>query len=97
MGMFIANGFSQKADTDSIKFRISDIFPAFSYSPEPKFSLGALGYLYLDLKKEDPETVQSYINFLTRLTSNNQVLGEINRELLTDGNKLRFLGGMEYA
>jgi hypothetical protein len=42
MGLSITNGFCQTAETDSIKFRRFDIFPAFGYSPETNFTLGAL-------------------------------------------------------
>jgi hypothetical protein len=97
IGIFITNGFCQTVESDSIKIRRLDIFPVVSYSPETKLTLGALGYLYPNLKTEDPETVQSYINFLALYTFNNQVLVETNWELFTNGNKMRFLGGMEFA
>ncbi len=97
IGIFNSNGFCQTAGNDSIKIRKFDIFPVISYSPETNFTLGALGYLYPDLKNKDPETVQSYINFLALYTFNNQVLVETNWELFTDGNKMRYLGGMEFA
>jgi outer membrane protein assembly factor BamA len=74
-----------------------DVFPAVSYTPETKLTLGVLGYLYPDLKTEDPETVQSYINFLALYTFANQLLLETNWEVFTDGNKMRYLGGMEFA
>lgn len=97
IGLSITSGFCQIAETDSSKFRRFDVFPAIGYSPETKLTLGALGYVYFDLKKEDPETVRSYINFLGLYSFNNQILAETNWELFTDGNKMRILGGMEFA
>jgi hypothetical protein len=95
--IIIPNGLCQTIGSDSGKRRKFDLFPAISYSPETKLTLGALGYLYPDLKNEDTSTVQSYINFLTLYTFANQVLVETNWELFTDGNKMRILGGMEFA
>ncbi len=93
--------FQAKAQTqqqeDSIKFRKYDIFPAISYSPETKLTLGVIGYRYLDLSKSDPETTRSYINFVAVYTTTNQAIVESNWELFTDGNKLRFRGGFTFA
>jgi outer membrane protein assembly factor BamA len=97
IGLFIPNAFCQTTESDSVKIRRFDIFPAISYTPETNLTLGALGYLYPNFKKEDPETVQSYINFLALYTFANQLLIETNWEFFTDGNKMRFIGGIEFA
>ena len=97
IGIFNPNGFCQTTETDSSKVRRLDIFPAISYSPETNFTLGALGYFYPNLKTKDPETIQSFISFLALYTFNNQILTETNWEIFTDGNKMRILGGMEFA
>ena len=95
--MSISTGFSQAEDSTKVKIRRFDIFPAISYSPETKLTLGALGYWYLNLANEDTTTVQSYINFLALYTTANQVVVETNWDVFTDGNKMRFQGGLEFA
>ncbi len=81
----------------STRQRRIDIFPAISYSPETKLTLGALGYWYPNFVNQDTENVQSYINFLTLYTTANQILLESNWDVRMDGNKIRFRGGLEFA
>ncbi len=97
IGVSRPDGFCQTAGTKGGRVRKFDVFPAIGYSPETKLTLGALGYYYPDLKTEDSTTVQSYINFLGLYTFANQVLLRTNWELFTDGNKMRYMGGMEFA
>jgi outer membrane protein assembly factor BamA len=97
LGLSGTNGFAQAEESDSVKVRRFDIFPAISYSPETKLTLGALGYWYLNLANKDPETMQSYINFLALYTTANQVIVETNWDIFTDGNKMRFQGALEFT
>jgi hypothetical protein len=54
----VFSGFGQQenppADTVKKDFRRFDFFPAISYAPETKLTLGVIGYYYLDLTKDDP-------------------------------------------
>ncbi len=87
----------QQADSLHREYRKYDIFPAISYSPETKLSLGALGYRYFDLEKDDPETITSYINFLALFTTARQVLIETNWDIFANGNETRYRGALEFA
>jgi len=87
----------QSEKQDSSQFRRYDIFPAISYSPETKLTLGVIGYRYLDLSKSDPETIRSFINFLAIYTTANQTLVESVWDLFTDGNKKRIRGDLSFA
>ncbi|HAD12184.1 MAG TPA: hypothetical protein DCF33_07065, partial [Saprospirales bacterium] len=60
-----------------------DIFPAISYSPETKLTLGAIGIYYLDLRKGDRNTPLSNIDFLAVYTLNKQILLESRWEVFT--------------
>lgn len=89
--------YSQGEKPDTVKVRKFDIFPAISYSPETKLTLGTLGYRYLNLTDKDSSTKQSFISFLALYTTANQVITESNWDIFTDGNKMRFQGGIEFA
>ena len=82
---------------DSLQFRKYDIFPAISYSPETKLTLGVIGFRYLDLSKKNLETTRSFINFVAVYTTADQIILETNWDLFTDGNDLRFLGTMIFT
>lgn len=91
--------FSQEGDSALVRreFKKFDIFPAISYSPETKLTLGVLGFRYLDLAKTDPSTTLSYINFLAIYTTANQSLVESNWDLFTDGNRHRIRGAIGFS
>jgi len=73
-------------------FKKLDLFPAISYAPETKLTLGVIGYYYLDFYRGDPRTQISNINFLAIYTLNNQIAIESRWELFTNGNRWRFRG-----
>ncbi len=54
---------AQTDKNDSTRQRRIDIFPAISYSPETKLTLGALGYWYPNFANNETGNVQSFINF----------------------------------
>ena len=76
--------------------RTIDLFPAISYSPETKLTLGVIGYYYLDLYRGDPSTRLSNINFLAVYTLANQIAVESQWDIFTDGNRWRFRGRAFY-
>ncbi len=69
-----------------------DIFPAISYSPETKLTLGAIGIYYLDLRKGDRNTPLSNIDFLAVYTLNKQILLESRWEVFTHARAWRTRG-----
>jgi hypothetical protein len=60
-----------------------DIFPAISYSPETKLTLGVIGISYFDLSKGDLATPISFVDFLAVYTLDNQILLESRWEIFT--------------
>ena len=93
-------GFGQQEapaeDTLKKDFKRVDIFPAISYSPETKLTLGVIGYYYMDLTKDDPNTLLSNINFLAVYTTAKQIAVESKWEIITNANKWRFKGELGY-
>lgn len=82
------SGFSQSLDSvpkDKPRrdYKRLDIFPAISYSPETKLTLGAIGIFYLDLRKGDPGTPLSNLDFLAVYTLSKQILLESRWEVFT--------------
>lgn len=82
--------FSQSPVPDSLgkpapprDYKRLDIFPAISYSPETKLTLGVIGIAYLDFRKGDPQTPLSFIDFLAVYTLNKQILLESRWEIFT--------------
>ena len=73
-------------------FKKIDLFPAISYAPETKLTLGGIGYYYLDLYRGSPATKISNINFLAVYTLNQQVALEGYWDIFTDGNRWRTRG-----
>ena len=69
-----------------------DIFPAISYSPETKLTLGVIGIAYLDLRKGDPGTPLSTVEFLAVYTLAKQVLLESRWEVFGSGRRWRTRG-----
>jgi hypothetical protein len=55
-------------------FRRFDVFPAISYSPETKLTLGVIGYAYFDWRGGDLATPLSFVEFLAVYTTANQIL-----------------------
>jgi len=84
-------------ELDSTGFRKYDFFPAISYSPETKLTLGVIGYRYLDLTKSDHSTVRSFVNFVAVYTTANQAIVESNWDVFTDGNKYRTRGQIGFT
>ena len=91
--------FSQGQSVDSVAkpapprdYKRLDIFPAISYSPETKLTLGAIGIYYLDLRKGDPNTPLSPIDFLAVYTLSKQILLESRWEVFTHARKWRTRG-----
>ena len=78
------------------EFRRIHIFPALSYAPETKLTLGVIGYYYMDFIRDDPATQLSNINFLAVYTLANQVAIESRWEMFTNGNRWRFRGEAFY-
>lgn len=80
--------------TDSIphQFQRLDIFPAISYSPETKLTLGAIGIIYFDLSKGHRETSLSNLEFLAVYTLNKQIITEAHWELFGKRNSWRSRG-----
>ncbi len=83
--------YSQEEEEEQ-SFRKYDILPAISFSPETDLTMGIIGYRYLHLAPEDPNTTQSFINFLAVYTTKQQILIESNWEIFTPGNEYRFRG-----
>lgn len=76
----------------SREYKRLDIFPAISYSPETKLTLGAIGIYYLDLRKGDRQTPLSNIDFLAVYTLSKQVLLESRWEVFTHARAWRTRG-----
>lgn len=89
--------FSQTPDSlnkslPSRDYKRLDIFPAISYSPETKLTLGAIGIYYLDFRKGDKTTPLSNIDFLAVYTLSKQVLLESRWEVFTHARQWRTRG-----
>lgn len=93
----VVNTFAQTNSKDTTKQRSIDLFPAISYSPETKLTLGVLGYWYPKANSKGSDNKQSYINFLALYTTANQILLESNWDVFTKGDKVRFRGGLGFA
>ncbi len=87
---------TQTTTQSTRSIRKIDIFPAISYSPETKLTLGVIGYYNLDLYRGDPTTKFSNINFLAVYTLANQIAVESQWDIFTDGNRWRFRGRAFY-
>lgn len=76
----------------TVKRNRLDVFPAISYSPETKLTLGVIGIAYPDFSKGDRSTSQSNIEFLAVYTLARQVAIESRWEVFTPGNRWRTRG-----
>jgi outer membrane protein assembly factor BamA len=99
IGLFAGATFSQGQSVDTVSkpaaprdYKRLDIFPAISYSPETKLTLGAIGIYYLDLRKGDRSTPLSNIDFLAVYTLSKQVLLESRWEVFTHARAWRTRG-----
>jgi len=97
--LIVLPAFSQSQGADSLPksasprdFKRLDIFPAISYSPETKLTLGAIGIFYLDFRKGDKTTPLSNVDFLAIYTLSKQVLVESRWEVFTHKRKWRTRG-----
>jgi outer membrane protein assembly factor BamA len=77
-------------------FRMFDIFPAISYAPETKLTLGVIGNYYLHLARKNEPTYLSTINFLAVLTTAKQTAVEGTWDIFTSGNQWRCMGQLFY-
>lgn len=82
------SGFGQTLDSlpktkPRREYKRLDIFPAISYSPETKLTLGAIGIFYLDFRKGDSGTPLSNLDFLAVYTLSKQILLESRWEVFT--------------
>ncbi|MCF8246211.1 MAG: outer membrane protein assembly factor [Saprospiraceae bacterium] len=100
---FPDNLWSQASPTAAIdtttalpKPRKLDIFPAISYSPETKLTLGAIGIKYFDFRKNDLETPLSQLEFFAVYTTAKQLLVEGRWEFFTSQNQWRTRGEAIY-
>lgn len=85
--------FSQSQDEITRdKFNRLDIFPAISYSPETKLTLGAIGIIYFDLGKGQTGTPLSNLEFLGVYTLNKQIILETHWDLFGKENRWRSRG-----
>lgn len=82
--------------TGKREFKRLDIFPAISYTPETRLTLGAIGYYYLDCYRGDPSTKISNVNFLAIYTTASQIAIESRWEIFTNANRWRFRGEAFY-
>jgi outer membrane protein assembly factor BamA len=73
-------------------FRRFDVFPAISYSPETKLTLGVIGYAYFDWRGGDLATPLSFVEFLAVYTTANQILFENRAEFFSPHSKWRLRG-----
>lgn len=77
-------------------FKRFDLFPAVSYAPETKLTMGVIGNYYLDLYRGDPGTRLSNVTFLAAYTLAQQVAIEGYWEVFSDGNRWRYRGEAFY-
>lgn len=93
----LSPAFSQKPDSltpapPKRDYKRLDIFPAISYAPETKLTLGAIGIYYLDLRKGDRNTPLSNIEFLGVYTLAKQAVLESRWEVFTHARGWRVRG-----
>ena len=81
---------SPKIEED--EFRKFDFFPAISYAPETKLTLGVIGYYYLELSDDLIPTNLSNINFLAVYTTAKQTAVELQWDIFFPGNRWRSMG-----
>ncbi len=97
--LFLGQAFCQNTEPDSlakIKTPKLDFFPAISYSPETKLTLGGIGIKYFDFRKNDLETPISQLEFFAVYTTAKQVLIEGRWEFFTHQKKWRTRGEAIY-
>lgn len=97
--LIVFPAFGQNPGADSLykssspgDYKRLDIFPAISYSPETKLTLGAIGIFYLDFRKGDKATPLSNVDFLAVYTLSKQVLVESRWEVFTQQRRWRTRG-----
>lgn len=73
----------QDVDTTVDRFRRFDVFPAISYSPETKLTLGVIGYANFDWRGGDAATPLSFLEFLAVYTTAGQILLENRGEFFS--------------
>ena len=96
-GLTLFPASAQKPDTAGNarpprEFKRLDIFPAISYAPETKLTLGVIGIYYLDFRKGDKTTPLSNIDFLAVYTLSKQTLVESRWEVFTHARTWRTRG-----
>jgi hypothetical protein len=78
--------------TTKKEFRHLDVFPAISYSPETKLTLGAIGIKYFDFDKDHFSTPISNLEFIGVYTLNKQIIAEAKWEFFFGQNLWRSRG-----
>ena len=73
-------------------FKKLDIFPAISYSPETKLTLGVIGIKYFDFSRGSSSTPISNLEFLAVYTLNKQIVFESRWEFFMPESKWRIRG-----
>ncbi len=73
-------------------FRRWDVFPAISYAPETKLTLGVIGIRYFDFGKSNSATPLSNMEFLAVYTLNQQILIESRWEFFLNESEWRTRG-----
>ena len=97
--LLFSQAFCQNAEQDSLakpKTPKLDFFPAISYSPETKLTLGGIGIKYFDLRKNDLETPLSQLEFFAVYTTAKQLLVEGRWEFFTHQKEWRTRGEAIY-
>ncbi len=92
----LSHGQDSASVEDRPKFRRWDIFPAISYAPETKLTLGVIGIRYFDFGKSGSKTPLSNMEFLAVYTLNEQVLIESRWEFFLNENRWRTRGEIYY-
>ncbi|MBK8500988.1 MAG: BamA/TamA family outer membrane protein [Saprospiraceae bacterium] len=83
----------QKAEANTKEdFKRLDVFPAISYSPETKLTLGAIGIRYFDFDKNQLNTPISNLEFIGVYTLNKPIIAEAKWEFFFGQNLWRSRG-----
>lgn len=74
------------------KIKKLDIFPAISYSPETKLTLGIIGITYFNLSGKTQSTPVSNVEFIGIYSLNRQIILETRWDVFSSGNRWRSRG-----
>ena len=96
VGVLLGGILYAQLDTLPRTFRRVDLFPAISYSPETKLTLGVAGYYYFDLAKTSPATRLSQVEFVAVYTLADQMVAETKWDAFSDDNAWRYRGELYF-